>query len=587
MMKFISPIKKYGYFSLDRKIKIMISVSIITVTVLLVALNSFVFNRMINEQTRAIVNDANSGAAQSTSSSLNVCRALYYSININDTVQEFLSLESTSDERYWELTEDIVGILQSAAESNPEITYIALKNNSADYFAYSGRLESNYSRFISAFQIDYQNAKPVGTSTFSLTQSNAYVGGSSETINIYMPMYDTMHIAQEEGLLCIGINSSAAGLVEESDLFVDYDIIDKHGYLLGSDEITYNFLEEPLSAEFGSFTSGDILYIYEEVEGWPYYSLASVSQQAMNRTTFLTNILVVIIAVIILAINHFLVDKGVRNLYTPLKTIIGKMNLVADGNTTIQADNIPVGEDLKTLNDGFNTMVKRIDLLMKQIKEEEQEISEIRLKLLQSQIQPHFLYNTLECIHWQAKTNKDEKSSTLIKALSKYYRICLSEGEDIISLAMELEHSKSYIIIQNIRYGDIVKFTIDIPQNMLDAKIPKITLQPLLENAIYHGIKIQNGRVGNIAISAENDIDAIEIKITDNGVGMSQNNVEQLNNSLYQDETELGFGIANVHRRLQLTFGERYGLNYSKNAEGGITVTVRIPRETRNELLNA
>ncbi len=577
MKRFISPIKRYNYFSLDKKIKIMISVAIIAVTVLLVTLNSLVFGQMINEQTRSVVDDANSGAARSISASLNVCRALYYSININDSVQEFISLNDTSDPRYWELAEDIVGILQSAAESNPEIAYIALKNNRTDYFVYTGVLEGNYSRFVTAFNSDYLSAKPVGNSTFNLTQSDAYVGGNVNTINMYMPMYDTMQIAQEEGLLCIGINSSATDFFETSDLFVEYDIIDRYGRMLGSDEIAYDFENEPLDERLGSFNFGDTIYIYEEVSGWPYYSLASVSQQDINRTTFFTNLLVIILAIIILVINLVLVDIGVGNLFTPLKIIISKMAQVADGDTTIQVEEMQVGEDLKTLNDGFNTMVERIDLLMAQVKEEEQQISGIRLKLMQSQIQPHFLYNTLECIHWQAKSNKDEKSSTLIKALSKYYRICLSEGEDIIDLAMELEHSKSYIVIQNIRYGNIVHFNVDIPQEFLSAKVPKITLQPLLENAIYHGIKIQNNRIGNLNICASGMGEELIIKISDNGVGMSAQNIEQLNRSLQQDLNLIGFGVTNVHRRLKFMFGEQYGLHYSTNEGGGITVTVRIP----------
>jgi two-component system sensor histidine kinase YesM len=196
---------------------------------------------------------------------------------------------------------------------------------------------------------------------------------------------------------------------------------------------------------------------------------------------------------------------------------------------------------------------------------------------LQSQIQPHFLYNTLDCIHWQAKAEGNEEISVLVKALAQYYRLCLSKGKDVIRIEQEMEHVKNYLIIQNIRYDNIIECEINIDDNCRASLIPKITLQPLVENSIYHGIKVKEGKKGVIKITCQKKGDEVIITVEDNGTGMTEEQINEMNQSISQYDKDFGYGIQNVNKRIEILFGREYGLHYEKNNLGGVTVVIHLP----------
>ena len=236
-----------------------------------------------------------------------------------------------------------------------------------------------------------------------------------------------------------------------------------------------------------------------------------------------------------------------------------------------------VGVDFVKLANGFNYMMDQINMLMEQVKLEQQQMNQIRFNALQSQIQPHFLYNTLECIHWQASADGNEEVSVLVRALAQFYRLCLSDGKDVIRLEQEIEHAKNYLIIQNMRYDNIIKSTIEMDEGCRKILIPKITLQPLIENSIYHGIKIKEGRTGELRITVRRDEEDVFIVVADNGTGMQEDQIIEMNNSISDYDKDFGYGIRNVNRRIEILFGKEYGLHYDKNEMGGVTVTIRLP----------
>lgn len=206
---------------------------------------------------------------------------------------------------------------------------------------------------------------------------------------------------------------------------------------------------------------------------------------------------------------------------------------------------------------------------------------ELCFNSLQSQIQPHFLYNTLDCIHWQAVSDGNQEISTLVKALARYYRICLSKGHDVISLEMEMEHVRNYLIIQNMRYDHIIGSEITLGKGCRDAMIPKLTLQPLVENSIYHGIKVRDGKEGSISLTARREGDIVEIILADTGTGMAQRQIDEMNQHLSEYDESFGYGVRNVNKRIELLYGAEYGLHYLRNVSGGVTVEIRIPYVTK------
>jgi two-component system sensor histidine kinase YesM len=236
------------------------------------------------------------------------------------------------------------------------------------------------------------------------------------------------------------------------------------------------------------------------------------------------------------------------------------------------------GDDFRHLASGFNEMIDEIQNLMVRVKTEQHQIEQIRLNALQAQIRPHFLYNTLDCIHWQALSDGNDKISKMVKALAKYYRLCLSSGHDIIPLSNEIEHINSYLIIQNMRYGDIIKSINDIDECYYNVRIPKMTLQPLVENCINHGINVKEGHKGTIILKAKETDDCVIVSVEDSGTGMTQEKIDEINHSLSDYEETLGYGVQNVHKRIQLLFGDQYGLHYRQNDLGGITVEIRLPK---------
>jgi two-component system sensor histidine kinase YesM len=253
------------------------------------------------------------------------------------------------------------------------------------------------------------------------------------------------------------------------------------------------------------------------------------------------------------------------------------MEAVSNGQLEIRMNEENAGEDFKKLALGFNSMMEEIYILMEQVKLEQQQLQQIRFNALQAQIKPHFLYNTLDCIHWQALADGNKEVSTLVKALASYYRICLSKGKDIITLSQEISHIENYLIIQNMRYDNIVESEINVKGEFLEVKIPKMTLQPLVENAIYHGIKIKDGHKGKIIIMAAKDKEDVIIEVTDSGSGMTEEQIGEINNSISEVDETFGYGVRNVNKRIEIMFGKQYGLHFIKNEVNGVTVQIRLP----------
>ena len=244
------------------------------------------------------------------------------------------------------------------------------------------------------------------------------------------------------------------------------------------------------------------------------------------------------------------------------------------------ADNftyVPVGgaREVRVLSDSFGQMVVQIQRLMEQVRAEEVNLRKTELRALQAQINPHFLYNTLDSIAWMCEQGRNAEAVEMVNALARLFRISISRGHELIPIEKELQHAEAYLQIQKYRYKNQFTYHFTVDESCLHCLCNKITLQPIIENAIYHGI---NGLVdeGEIRISCRADGDDILFTVEDNGTGMEPEQVQAILRKERSDHT--GIGIKNVNDRLKIYFGPAYGITIDSVPDEGTRVYIRMPK---------
>ena len=237
-------------------------------------------------------------------------------------------------------------------------------------------------------------------------------------------------------------------------------------------------------------------------------------------------------------------------------------------------------DELAALNASFNQMVEKIGRLVEDIRIEQINLRVTELKLLQAQINPHFLYNTLDAIIWLAEAGQKEQVVRMVSSLSGFFRTTLSKGRDYISVQEEEAHIRSYLEIQQFRYRDILEYEIRIPEEMYSYQILKLTLQPLVENALYHGIKNKRG-LGHILVTGEQREETMIFRVRDDGMGMDEERLkdvrEIISGELVDQNNPSGFGLCNVDQRIRLNYGAEYGLTIDSEYMRWTEARVVIP----------
>jgi two-component system sensor histidine kinase YesM len=272
-----------------------------------------------------------------------------------------------------------------------------------------------------------------------------------------------------------------------------------------------------------------------------------------------------------------------KSIYVPIKKLHDVTSTIArhDLEALVTADN---ADEITELGLSFNIMVGKIKELLDAKIEEQESLKKAELRALQAQINPHFLYNTLDTIIWMAEGRRVDQVVELVRALSRFFRITLSKGKDWITMREEIEHVESYLAIQKMRYRDILDYRVDVPDDMRDGQMLKLTLQPLVENALYHGIKNKrNG--GEIVVRGRRlEGDLLRLEVEDNGIGMNPEQLARVRALLGAEDggaavAESGYGINNVNQRIKLYYGLQYGLTIESEYRQGTRVSLVIPLE--------
>ena len=270
-----------------------------------------------------------------------------------------------------------------------------------------------------------------------------------------------------------------------------------------------------------------------------------------------------------------------RSITRPIDELYGRVTEIARGDLTARAPVEAEDEKLRALGIGLEEMAARLTEQMELNRQEQDRLRSMELSLVQAQINPHFLYNTLDAIMWLIETGKNEQAVEMVSSLSTYFRSFLSNGKDIITLREEALHVRSYLEIQQVRYRDILQYELEMDPALDSFRIPKMTLQPLVENAIYHGIKPKRGG-GLISIRGFRRDGELHLQVRDTGIGMSDGTLESLRRALERDEGG-GFGVMASYKRLQLMFGDELHFDIDSRQEEGTVVSIRIPCRTEEE----
>ena len=312
--------------------------------------------------------------------------------------------------------------------------------------------------------------------------------------------------------------------------------------------------------------------------GWRVIGVSYLDEVNATRDRTLSSVLLTTllccagVAVLIAVIFSQIITK-------PVKSLIGAMRGFEEHPENYRYSPAPIHiAELQLISDSFGQMAWIVQSLMEKTRNEEALLRKTELKALQAQINPHFLYNTLDSIQWMCERGKNESAVRMVGALGKLFRISISRGHELIPIRDELKHVESYLIIQKYRYSDRFEYTFDVDESLGGYLCSKITLQSLVENAIYHGIEplIDDGE---IIISVKPDGDDILMTVSDNGVGMTAEQVEGLLKKERSDSS--GIGIKNVSDRIKIYFGDSYGVKVESEPDVGTKITVRIPKITK------
>ena len=343
----------------------------------------------------------------------------------------------------------------------------------------------------------------------------------------------------------------------------------------GLKEEEYNYLKD------GSHVEKDAIYSVRSLDNceWKIIGVCYIDEMITNKDNHIMKTLSVIFLIVVLL--TVLIIRFFSKLFSnPARELANAMQEFEKDTNNFEFKSIEGTAEITSLTESFEHMVVQIKELVEKVRQEEVTLRKTELKALQAQINPHFLYNTLDAIAWLCEEERHKDAVEMVNSLAKLFRISISRGHELITIEKEMQHAKSYLKIQNFRYKNQFTYSFDVDEECLNYLCNKITLQPIIENAIYHGIDrmVDEGKI-NIGIHQKGD--RIIFTVEDNGVGMTEEQCEEI---LHKDAGDrVGIGIKNVNDRIKIYFGEEYGLTIQSELDEGTRVTISMPKITEND----
>ena len=375
--------------------------------------------------------------------------------------------------------------------------------------------------------------------------------------------------------------------------YIDEVGIGQHGYCFIMDsagniiyhpqqQLIYTGLKYENSSDLLALTDGShlidgVIYTVKTLENsdWKIIGVTYLDDTVNDRVRAMA--LASGLIFIIVVVMTFLSGSLFSYMFTkPATKLAHAMKDFEDNASGFKFEPIEGSVEVNNLSDSFEHLVIRIQQLMEEVKEEETTLRKTELKALQAQINPHFLYNTLDSISWMCEEGKTDDAILMVNALAKLFRISISRGKEIIPIEKEVQHAECYLQIQKFRYTNQFDYKFKVEESCKDYLCNKITLQPLIENALYHGLNMIDE--GYIEIRIFEDGEDVIMEVEDNGSGMTEEQIAEL---FVNDGTDQhGIGVKNVNDRIKIYFGDKYGISVRSELDEGTCVTIRVPKIT-------
>lgn len=536
-----------------------------------------------SEYTHTIIQQMN----QNIDSYIDYMENIAYLISSNEDVQDYLFDEKIDNEGRYR----ILNQFQTILDSRSDIRNVGIISKNGRMLINDGSKSVNQDLDLNT-QEWYATAleKPNGPILTSSHVQHIISGERPWVITLSRGIRDRSGSGEKEGVFFIDLNYSAiSGLCDQSTVGTKgyAFILDAKGNIVyhPQQQQLYNELQtENISLIMdtdedtvltGTGNDGKLYSISRsEKTGWTVVDCTSVrellrkSRQAQS-VYVLTAIVLVIVA---LLFSRFMA----RSITLPIQKLRDSMKKVQEGDFSISDVVVDSRNEIGSLTKSFDVMTHRIHELMEQNVHEQEEKRKSELKALQSQINPHFLYNTLDSIIWMAEGKKNEEVVLMTASLARLLRQSISNEDEVVPIANEVEYARGYLTIQKMRYKDKLEFQIDVDSSILYIPLIKLVLQPIIENAIYHGLKYKESKGLLIVKGFMKDGNAV-LQVIDDGVGMDEETLAHIYDKHKVNYHSNGVGVYNVQKRLKLYYGDGYGITYESEKGKGTTATITIP----------
>lgn len=475
----------------------------------------------------------------------------------------------------------------------PDVESVAFVDQQNNVYGSNARMESHAELAASSEMLNRLKQSSGASIWFPMQRRNYLVTDPAEPVLTLGKRIVNINTGVPLGYVILNIRESTLSAVYENIGSMkegSYFIADEGGLIVSSQNTAAVLqpiaepalrdwvLKSKAGADIQASKEGEMLLISTDIPNFEWRLISMVPYDLLTEDTGKITLLLILIGLVCFVIALFGARLLSNVISKPIVHLSRHMKKLKEGSLDQQIE-VTSGDEIGLLASGFNTMIGRVKELLENISAEQRKKREYELALMQAQIKPHFLYNTLDVIYTLSEMGRTRDVQRTTKALADFYRVALSKGKDQIRLEEEMRSVMDYLSIQRIRYSDVFNFDIDIGPDILDCMIPKLTVQPLVENAIYHGLK-NKASFGQLSIAARREEQKVILSVRDDGAGITEERLQAIKRSMTDPQQQVGYGLCSVHERIKLYFGEPYGIQIESVNGLGTVVTVELPYQT-------